>query len=328
MWSIIMERLSGLESFWRPYFAVVPERIELPGTWQPNQLQFLIGTGIEESIPDTADQFRKHFAANKHKFELARDLSDSELERHFHFAGSLISAYSFTEDPDRVEDIAIVPLADILNHRTGCNNAKLFYGTDELRMVCVKDCPAGEQLFNTYGDLPNCELLLKYGFVDQENPFNVVSFDLEWLVEQLHSMSTLSAEKRVVDSEKMTDAVASAFFDSIPITINATEGYSLTGLKNLLDWVFMLTLPRTTSLKQVKPNRKYDDFVKAHRSLLVGILKSRLKLYPSSLRNASGVLESCPYGPERYGKTVVLQDLEMLNEYITFLEGPGVVESL
>ncbi|KAL0956810.1 hypothetical protein HGRIS_002923 [Hohenbuehelia grisea] len=70
------------------------------------------------------------------------------------------------EDEEEEDIVSMVPMADMLNARYGSENAKLFYGANELRMVTTKPIKAGEQIFNTYNDLPNAELLRRYGHVD------------------------------------------------------------------------------------------------------------------------------------------------------------------
>ncbi|KAG1736035.1 hypothetical protein EDB19DRAFT_1928708 [Suillus lakei] len=86
------------------------------------------------------------------------------------------------EDMGDTSDIAMVPMADILNARYDSVNAKLFYEELHLHMVTTKPIKAGEQIvsrfslsdsagshtckFNTYGDLPNSDLLRRYGHVD------------------------------------------------------------------------------------------------------------------------------------------------------------------
>ncbi|KZS98467.1 SET domain-containing protein [Sistotremastrum niveocremeum HHB9708] len=70
------------------------------------------------------------------------------------------------EGEEEVLNVAMVPLADMLNARYGCGNAKLFYEGDKLGMVCTKAIKAGDQIWNTYGDLPNTDLLRKYGHID------------------------------------------------------------------------------------------------------------------------------------------------------------------
>ncbi|KAG2101297.1 uncharacterized protein F5147DRAFT_313989 [Suillus discolor] len=70
------------------------------------------------------------------------------------------------EEIEDTSDIAMVPMADILNARYDSVNAKLFYEKHHLQMVTTKPIKAGEQIFNTYGDLPNSDLLRRYGHVD------------------------------------------------------------------------------------------------------------------------------------------------------------------
>lgn len=101
-------------------------------------------------------------------------------------------AYSFHDEKDAEEDadddkeeededeeappkelLAMVPMADMLNHKTGYNNARLFHESDCLRMKAIKDIREGEQIYNTYGELCNADLLRKYGFADENNPFDL-----------------------------------------------------------------------------------------------------------------------------------------------------------
>ncbi|KIJ60009.1 hypothetical protein HYDPIDRAFT_117671 [Hydnomerulius pinastri MD-312] len=70
------------------------------------------------------------------------------------------------DDEEDPSDVAMVPMADLLNARWGSENAKLFYEPLILRMVSTKPIKKGEQIFNTYGDPPNSDLLRRYGHVD------------------------------------------------------------------------------------------------------------------------------------------------------------------
>ncbi|KIM69534.1 hypothetical protein SCLCIDRAFT_102571 [Scleroderma citrinum Foug A] len=71
-----------------------------------------------------------------------------------------------SDDEDDPSDVAMVPMADLLNARWGCENAKLFCEPKILRMVATRSIKKGEQIFNTYGDPPNSVLLRRYGHVD------------------------------------------------------------------------------------------------------------------------------------------------------------------
>jgi len=46
-------------------------------------------------------------------------------------------------------------------------------------MMTIKDVPMGSQLYNTYGDIGNVELLSKYGFIDDPNPFSSVELHIQ-----------------------------------------------------------------------------------------------------------------------------------------------------
>ncbi|KLO09098.1 SET domain-containing protein [Schizopora paradoxa] len=70
------------------------------------------------------------------------------------------------EDDEDSSDVAMVPMADMLNARYESENAKLFHEATYLKMVTTKAIKAGEQIYNTYGDLPNSDLLRRYGHVD------------------------------------------------------------------------------------------------------------------------------------------------------------------
>ncbi|CCA68310.1 related to SET7-Regulatory protein [Serendipita indica DSM 11827] len=109
----------------------------------------------DESIPSEPD----------HKpVEMSRDPDAMDTDEGRPEGGEDDDAESDTESPD---DVNMVPMADILNARYGCHNAKLFYEKDHLNMIATKDIPAGEQIWNTYGDPPNADLLRQYGHIDR-----------------------------------------------------------------------------------------------------------------------------------------------------------------
>lgn len=171
MWAIVLERLSGEPSFWKAYFDIVPGQFNLPISWSEADKDWLAGTGVLEMIGEPEEDFRQNFAKIAKKMALAKDLPLERLRELYFYAGSLVSSYSFMEEDGC---IVMVPMADMLNHRTGHNNARLFFEKEELQMICIKDVAAGEQLYNTYGDLGNAELLFKYGYMDEPNPFSTL----------------------------------------------------------------------------------------------------------------------------------------------------------
>uniref|UniRef100_A0A8C2FUB4 N-lysine methyltransferase SETD6 n=1 Tax=Cyprinus carpio TaxID=7962 RepID=A0A8C2FUB4_CYPCA len=67
----------------------------------------------------------------------------------------------------------MVPIADMLNH-VSKHNANLEYTPECLKMVSVRHIEKGEEVFNTYGQMANWQLLHMYGFAE---PFPTNSND-------------------------------------------------------------------------------------------------------------------------------------------------------
>lgn len=61
---------------------------------------------------------------------------------------------------------SMIPLADTLNADTNHHNASLEYEGDKLVIRSIKPIKSGEQIYNTYSDHPNSEILRRYGYVE------------------------------------------------------------------------------------------------------------------------------------------------------------------
>ena len=86
------------------------------------------------------------------------------------------------EEDESVDNISMVPMADMLNARYDCENAHLFYKTETLEMHATKRIEPGQQIWNTYGEPPSGDLLRRYGYVDLANPLDIVELPVESLI--------------------------------------------------------------------------------------------------------------------------------------------------
>ncbi|KAF9429741.1 hypothetical protein BGZ94_009640 [Podila epigama] len=213
---LIYEDGLGVESTWKPYFDVLPQKFSTPMFWSDNDLKELAGTGVIDKVgkAETETLFKEALwpliQANPSLF---LDRGYDHYLATFHRMGSLIMAYAFhdeIEEEDNEEDededeeekegkvvVSMVPMADMLNHKTGHNNARLFHEKDRLRMVSIKPIKAGQQIYNTYGDLCNADLLRKYGFVDSVNPFNIAEISGESVVEACTAQDPVGKEEKI-----------------------------------------------------------------------------------------------------------------------------------
>jgi SET domain-containing protein 6 len=164
IWTIILEiRNNG--SFFKKYFDMIPSSVNTARSWSMNEKDWLKGTDIYEDISDCnplAD-FRK--ASKK---ILSEPGITVPTEAEFCFAADLISSYSFTEP--KSGEVMMVPMADMLNHSYASNAHCEYLENGEMAMVATRHIERGEQVFNTFGETGNSQLLLKYGFIEQPNP--------------------------------------------------------------------------------------------------------------------------------------------------------------
>ncbi len=176
IWAVALERRNP-HSHWKPYFDMLPDSVSTPMSWCGHDKEMLKGSSIFNSVNDNKifDRFMRS----------SRKINMEIEEQEFFFAGDLLSSYSFLENPSSPEDVMLVPVADLLNHSSTSNNAKLYFGKDCLEMIATKEIPEGSQIFNTFGKLSNSQLLLKYGFVESHNPYNNVVIELQTILQYL-----------------------------------------------------------------------------------------------------------------------------------------------
>lgn len=126
------------------------------------------------------------------------------------------------EEREDVADVAMVPFADILNAKSGADNvrtsllykgadrpltsanapqARLFYEPTTLNMMSTSHIPAGAQIYNTYADPPNSDLLRRYGHVDEVNDSDLVEVGLETVVDLVGEARGMSEEEREARAE-------------------------------------------------------------------------------------------------------------------------------
>ncbi|KAK6462626.1 putative transcription regulator [Scheffersomyces coipomensis] len=121
---------------------------------------------------------------------------------------------------------SMVPLADTLNADTNLHNASLTYVDNELVMKSLKAIKKGDQIYNTYSDHPNSEILRRYGYVETQGskydfgeiPLNLITKHFEdttGLTEEsikdlLHFVNQIIMEEHE-DDENLVDIVLDSY---------------------------------------------------------------------------------------------------------------------
>jgi len=219
--TILYELSLGENSNWAPYFKILPEEFHSLMFWKDEELEFLQPSLVLGRIgKDKAEETYQKLIPNA-----LMDLGIGHLNISldlFHRVASTILSYSFdVERPDFDEDQeddeqvqydgyfkSMVALADLLNADTNFANANLFYETDVLVMKSIKRISAGEQVYNTYGDHPNSELLRRYGYVEWDGSkfdFGELPLDIIKQTFSIHSNLPIEFIERVLDLISQAD---------------------------------------------------------------------------------------------------------------------------
>lgn len=190
-------KAKGSSSFWAPYFNILPINDEENYTfnqlvfWNDEELSHLKPSLILERIGKDMSEvmFSKLYPIIVEEMELSM-LKNITID-DYNKVASIIMSYSFDvdngadeedeEDEDEEDENedessksnkgnfkSMVPLADTLNADTNLNNSKLIYKDSSLVMRSIKKISKGEQIFNTYSDHPNSEILRRYGYVEKD----------------------------------------------------------------------------------------------------------------------------------------------------------------
>ncbi|KAF9318934.1 hypothetical protein BGZ91_005052 [Linnemannia elongata] len=299
-----------------------------PMFWSAEELKELAGTGVIDKIGrEEAESIFKEklwplISAHPDLFPMTEQQDkEAGFLNVFHRMGSLIMAYAFHDTlPDKDEDedmdsddegdeeeeekvnVSMVPMADMLNHKTGHNNARLFHEKDCLRMVAIKPIKNGQQIYNTYGELCNADLLRKYGFVDVPNPNNIAEISGESVVAKCTAADDNGKDEKVeflLEQDGLEDFFILEAGGEIP--------------EELIGCAKILMMPidefKTTVIEGKKlPNTKLTVEV---QKVLRELLEVKLAEYPSSakedkalLKQATGII------PERTRNAIVVRSGE------------------
>ncbi|KAI7872447.1 hypothetical protein BDF14DRAFT_1753557 [Spinellus fusiger] len=305
-WSVLilclMYESQKKDSFWKPYFDVLSTSFSTPMFWSEEELKMLQGTAIVDKIgkQDAEAMFESDILPiiKGHPDIFDESIHTVDL---FHTCGSLVMAYSFTdelgmnptkkenedkededkEDEDEDEEdeedentmIAMVPLADTLNHKTGFNNARLFHESDCLKMKAIKDIAVGEQIFNTYGELCNADLLRKYGFVDSVNEFDLVELNGAFVTDILFNPQ----DDEDLRDRKLQFLMEEGVLDDFFILDNSLEMPE----ELIITACVLQSLPHEFEKMETKQKLPKPKQTPEMTRLFIVLLKKRLELYPS-----------------------------------------------
>ncbi|GAA5853775.1 hypothetical protein JCM8547_007444 [Rhodosporidiobolus lusitaniae] len=309
-------------STWTPYFSLLPR----PGSfnslmfWSDDELAELKGSMVLNKIgKEEADEEYENTVkpfVEKHKAAFGEP-ADYSLEL-FHLCGSWVLSRSFhvdnkeqeekedEEDSDEEEeeredvaDVAMVPFADLLNAKSGADNARLFYEPQSLNMMSTKRIAAGEQIWNTYAEPPNSDLLRRYGHVDEVNEADLVEIGLEMVVDMVGAAAGLTEEEREARAEWLLEI-------GLDDTFSIENDHSVPSeLVSAIKAFFLAPAELAKAQKKESPPKGKLDAASAE--WVRKILDQRLGEYSSSIEEDEALLEQGEALPLRKRMAVIVR---------------------
>lgn len=229
---------------------------------------------------------------------------------------------SDSEDDTVEQEEAMVPIADMFNHRVATVNPPPQYHVvmegagqtfredtvgrerlpnlqigilekdDTLLIVALASAEKGSEIWNTYGELGNAELLNRYGFTSLHNPFDTVCVRVEDL---LHQVKGRYGERWVRRRMRFVSKVLEETDDSFDICVDSSLEKNLHVFLELLhipEEVFVELEPTEDSIISLLEN---GISIESWESLKQ-IAERKLDRFPCSLQQDAESLKNARAG--------------------------------
>lgn len=192
---LMYEKKRGKDSFWYPFIRELDRQrgrgqlaVESPLLWTSKELEYLQGSAMKEVVSARLEGIRREY---------------KELDTVWFMAGSLFQQYPFDipteafsfdifkqafvavqscvvhlQEVPLARRFALVPLGPpLLAYKSTCK-AMLKAVGDAVQLQVDRAYKAGDAIVVWCGPQANARLLLNYGFVDEENPFDRLSVEV------------------------------------------------------------------------------------------------------------------------------------------------------
>jgi len=153
-------------------------------------------------------------------------------------------------------------------------------------MRSIRTISKGEQIYNTYGNLPNSDLLRRYGYVIPSSRDDIVEIPCEMIVDTISSLSKDQVRRRIdiLDEEGIFEEYSSQNYRSnyyrafeIPYSGKVPEEMYLFCVAMMAEELDTTTIPEVEKTEQL-------------RMAVLDVLGARLAKYETSIEDDEGLL--------------------------------------
>ena len=185
---LLEEKLKGKSSFFHPYIDMLPPTVEyVPVTWTAVEVEnWFQGSYMVQAIRNRRSEFHSEFHEGvlsvlpqlRHRrgfafedFVWARIILATRAFR-IYMNGALEESEEKTMSAN--SQIALVPIADLLNHKKRPQTEWTFnVDLNAFTLTATTDIPSNTPVYDSYGDKSNFEFLLNFGFTTDDGRKNL-----------------------------------------------------------------------------------------------------------------------------------------------------------
>lgn len=201
---LVLYEATNPNSFWKKYWAIMPQKYDLPSCWTEEQLNECFGSNLYDEIVSLNEKIRSSYE------ELVLptirrnpEFLSPEVQTFEAYCWALYTVYSRQYTYDE-ESGCLVPFADLVNHRSELDGTDSNYFFDTVsrtfKVIVNEHYKKGDEVFISYGRKSNEQYMLCYGFynpLQSEIRFEVPTMDVEKLEEKEALIAELKLEKNV-----------------------------------------------------------------------------------------------------------------------------------
>eukprot|EP01102_Stenamoeba_stenopodia_P008439 TRINITY_DN2426_c0_g1_i2.p1 TRINITY_DN2426_c0_g1~~TRINITY_DN2426_c0_g1_i2.p1 ORF type:complete len:419 (+),score=87.50 TRINITY_DN2426_c0_g1_i2:64-1320(+) len=186
---ILRERQKQRDSFWFPYFRMLPESFNTTALFLDSELPHLQnGQLIQDTKSDRHEMTTKYQSLIKiiekypKVFGDVHDPHSMYSYSNFQWAWMVIQTRSCFMELDKAknDNCVVVPFADMLNHSNSVNSEAAYNETTQSYEIrTLTEFKKGEEVYICYGNHGNAQLMRYYGFTARPNPDDSVIVNLD-----------------------------------------------------------------------------------------------------------------------------------------------------
>jgi len=175
----LITELTNKESFWAPYLNLLPQEFtSFPLYWSDEDLTELQASSLRESVLSTKKLLQQTYGRLKQSLLDPNEslFPNGVTYEQYVWAYCVVSSRAWNYG----NNFALVPLGDLLNHRSDAGLPGIDATGQYIEVNSTQDYAKGDQVFISYGNKSNAELLGTYGFILENNPIEaaIINFQL------------------------------------------------------------------------------------------------------------------------------------------------------